>query len=182
MSIVEINIFWCNSAEYCKNSKSKEIPLTYIGTQQAIQFNETFMNSNKIDFDGILTTIKLSDIMTALLCCRNTKYKEIIVSPFIKKTYIEDLDKLKIRIKFLKDWIKVNWINYILDKEVIDILTSILDLIKIIKNTNIIIYKEFEEEIPYLYENLDYLQKYINLFLLWFSLIFGEFYGEDKIV
>ena len=107
--------------------------LSYIGMQQAIMLGINYMTLNAQKYDIILSSASLRTVMTALLSLRQSPPNKIIyVCPYITE-FVNISDKggydyqnnqlssaiLKRFIKFIKEWLKDNWLEYYDDIEII---------------------------------------------------------------
>lgn len=102
--------------------------LSYIGMQHAIRLGMNLKNLN-IDFDYIFASTMIRTIITAMVAFRGTN-KKIYVMPYIHEIgpkYLEyfieqpqEMNELKMYVKFIKKWLELNWIVNFDDIEVID--------------------------------------------------------------
>ena len=126
--------------------------LSFMGMQHAIMLGHDYINKEIYEhnnYDVIVCSPLTRTIMTAMLALRWQKNAVIYVVPFISE--IQNLSSLanadfqntgvgsqtlKKRINFIKDWMRINWINNFDDLE---IMQDLINVKKILKNNQDII-------------------------------------------
>ena len=120
--------------------------LSFIGMQHAIMLDLKFVENemNTLPYDIVFVSPLTRTIMTALMAFRHYPNIKIYVVPYISEHLnisssvgigsIDDYQNkpvssydLKKRIKFIKDWLETNWLEYYDDIEVITTLRYIRD-------------------------------------------------------